>query len=152
MKKIKTYIIKFITTAISVVYILMPIHKEVKSTLHFISHSIEKSGFMLSHNHNQYLADDFKNSVVSHHEHEMIDILDYFIDEEHNNEDSKKPNTINNKVDKHFHSSKYMEQKLVSTKTSSVNYNYNEKIKDGFYAKIKIPPKATKIQLSLRIT
>jgi hypothetical protein len=126
----------------------MPIHKEVKSTLHIISHNLEMPSLIMTHTHDGSLKNNVKTVSVSKHEHKIIDLLDLFTDETDNNENSKIPNSIDIKIDKHFHTSKYVEHVFVLSKSLSIHTYYNEKIKDGFHTKIKIPPKSIKTQLS----
>lgn len=145
MKRLKGHIIKFVAIAISVIYMLMPIHKEVKSALHDVLHYLEMPDFVLSHNQDKNLNYKFQASTISYREHKLINLLDAFIGKKNNNEDSNKTHVVNVKIDKHFHDHKYKYQELIPTKTSSVIDHYKEKIKDDFYGKVKVPPKITSV-------
>lgn len=143
MKRLKIHIVKLSTFVIGMFYMLMPIHKEIKSVLHSISHSIEMSGFMQHHNHSQngHLKNAISELNIPEHDHKIISLLDYLIDAEDHRKESKKSNTKNLEIDKHFHLSKYLAIQRVLVKNALVNDNYKENIEDGFYSKIKIPPK-----------
>ncbi|GAA4882256.1 hypothetical protein GCM10023311_00410 [Flaviramulus aquimarinus] len=143
MKRIKIHIVKFVAIVISVIYMLMPIHKEVKSVLHSMSHYLQMPDMVLSHNQDQNLNYKTQTSNITFHQHKLIDLLDAFIGNKTNNEDSNKAHIFNIKIDKHFYDHKYKYQELISTKTSSIIDNYKEKIKDEFFGKIKVPPKIT---------
>lgn len=147
MKKLKTHIIKFTAIVISMIYLLMPIHKEVKITLHNISHFLEMPNVILSHNHNENLNYKVKSSTITYHEHKILDLLDALTNTDTSTKDSNKPYETNNKIDKHFHSLKYTILNRVSTK-SVVFYNYKEKLNNYFLKKIKRPPEKIKMQLS----
>ena len=148
MKRCKIHIVKFIAIVISIIYMLIPIQKELKSALHGISHFLQMPDHLISHNQNENLNYEVKVLTILYHEHKILDLLDAFTDKNNSANDSNKPNLVDSKIDKHFHSSKYKVIKLVTTKSSSVLDNYHEKVKDLFYKKIKRPPKKLKIQLS----
>lgn len=143
MKKIKTRIIKFSAIAIGVVYLLIPIHQEIKSVLHSLSHSIEMSGYSQHHDHGDqpHLENEFSEDNKRHHEHEIINILDYFTDASEHHKESKKTNTSDLEVDKHFYTSKYSVLKLVSIVNPLADDVYKESKIDCFYQKINVPPK-----------
>ncbi|WP_034045175.1 hypothetical protein [Wocania ichthyoenteri] len=148
MEKLKIHIIKFTAIVISVMYVLMPIHKEAKRVLHSISHFIEMPNAILSHNQNENLDYKVKTPTITYHEHKILDILDVFAEVNNDTEDSNKPSLVDSKIDKHFHSSKYKEQKLITSKSLAVIDSYTEKVKALFYRKIKVPPKTSNMQLS----
>ena len=60
-------------------YILMPIHKEVKTALHSVSHYLQMPEVVLSHDLNQNLDYKYK-PITSSHQHLIIDLLDCLID------------------------------------------------------------------------
>jgi hypothetical protein len=146
MIRLNIHIVKFSAVVISLIYILIPLHNELKSALHGMSHYLEMPDVVLSHNQNENL--NYKTSTNSFHGHKIIDLLDYLAEATNNNEDSNKANLVDNKIDKHFYSSKYKVLKLGFTKSTLVFDNYIEKLKEGFYEKIIDPPKAPILQLS----
>ncbi len=142
MKSFKIHIVKFIAIVISILYIFMPIHKEVKSMLHTMSHYLQMPNTVLSHNLDDNLDYKYSKSTISNHEHVLIDILDFFSDDNSQNTDSNKPGLVDISIDKHFRAPKFKVIRFVRTESLHV-IGYREKnIKKGFYRKIKIPPKA----------
>ncbi|MFD1613744.1 hypothetical protein [Gelatiniphilus marinus] len=148
MKKLKAHIIKFTAIAISVIYVFMPLHKEIKYVLHGISHALEMPDNVLSHNQNENLNYKFKKSKTRYHKHNILDLLDGLSVTGQHSKNSNMPNLVDNIIDKHYHNSKHQAQKLVATKSTTVIDSYKEKVKDLFYRKIKIPPKQLNVQLS----
>ncbi|MFD1162113.1 hypothetical protein [Hwangdonia seohaensis] len=140
MKTVKAHIIKFTAIAISVMYIFMPLHKEVKYVLHSISHALEMPDNLISHHHNENLNYKFKASTNRYHEHNILDLLDGLSDANSNTKNQNLPNVVDIKIDKHFHNSKFNIQELTVTKSSPVIDSYKEKVKALFYVKLKIPP------------
>ncbi|WP_298500292.1 hypothetical protein [uncultured Algibacter sp.] len=124
----------------------MPIHKEVKSTLHNISHYIQKPSVVLSHNKYENKKINIKKSTFSNHDHKIIDLLDYFIGLDNKNNNSNKPSLVDVKIDKHYYSPKYNLVRIIINESPFVFNNYNEELKDGFNRKIKVPPKAILMQ------
>tara|TARA_R110002049_G_scaffold309289_2_gene520262 strand:- start:45746 stop:46192 length:447 start_codon:yes stop_codon:yes gene_type:complete len=146
MENLKTHIIKLFALAIGMIYLLMPIHKEVKSVLHSLSHSIENLNFSIHHDHahthqHENLKKEFSEATVLHHKHKIINILDYLTEASDHHKESKNSKILDVEFDKHFHSSNYSAIKFPSNGNPSANDIYRENIKDGFYFKIKIPPK-----------
>jgi hypothetical protein len=146
MIRLNKHIVKFSAVVISLIYILMPLHNEFKSAFHSLSHYLEMPDVVLSHNQNENLK--YKTSTNSFHGNKIIDLLDYLADTTTNNDDTNKANLVDNKIDKHFYSSKYELLNLGCIKSTPVLVNYIEKIKEGFYEKIIDPPKAPIMQLS----
>jgi len=109
MKRLKIHIVKFLAIVISIVYLLMPIHKEVKSALHSMSHYVQMPDVIMSHNHNENQNYKFKESTLAHHEHQIIDLLDGIFDSDSNgSEDNQRESTtIEFKINKHITSNKY---------------------------------------------
>lgn len=140
MKKLKARIIKFTAIAISLMYVFMPLHKEVKYVLHGISHALEKPDNLISHNQNENLNYKFKVSKTKYHEHNILDLMDAFSELNNSTKNPNVPSIIDIKIDKHYHYSKNNIQKLTDTKSATVIDSYKEKLKDLFYRKIKIPP------------
>ena len=120
----------------------MPIHKEVKSTLHSISHYMQKPSVVLSHNKSENENYKIKKSTITNHDHKIIDLLDFFMGLDAQNNNSNKSALVNIKIDKHYYSPKYNLINVVTTESSSISGNYIEALKDGFNRKIKVPPKA----------
>lgn len=148
MKEIKKIIIKFAAIVISMIYLLMPIHKEVRSTLHSISHFLEMPNTIISHNQNENINYNLTASTITYHEHKILDLLNNLAEANTNTNEANKPDKVDNKIDKHFYSYKFKASKLISKKLLLVIDSYKEKVKDLFYIKIKIPPKQLNIQLS----
>jgi hypothetical protein len=145
MKSLKTHIIKLLAVTIGMIYLLMPMHKEVKHVLHSLSHSIENLS-LVHHDHDHH-HEDVKSKVseasVSHHEHKIINLLDYLTTAKNHHKESKNSKTLDVEFDKHFHSSKHTLLKLENIDNPLVKTRYKVSIKDGFYSKIEIPPKQT---------
>lgn len=141
MKKLKTHIIKLTAVAISVLYVFMPLHKEVKYVLHSLSHALEMPDNLMSHNQNENLDYKLKTTTNRYHEHNILDLLDGLSEPVNNTKNPNVPNPVDIKIDKHFHSSKYKVQKLQATKPSTAIDSYKEKSQDIFCIKIKIPPR-----------
>ncbi|MCF7568038.1 hypothetical protein L3X37_06620 [Sabulilitoribacter arenilitoris] len=130
------------------IYLLMPIHKEVRSTLHRISHFLEMPNTILSHNKYENINYNLTASAITYHEHKILDLLNNLTEANSKTNESNKPHVVISKIDKHFHLSKYGVLKLIETKSSLAIDCYKEKLKTLFYKKIKIPPKNISIQLS----
>lgn len=143
MKEIKRHVVKVVAIIISVIYLVLPIHNEVKSLLHSISHSLEMPNVVMSHNYQKHQVIDYEKSERTAHKHKLIDLLDYVFGADSSEKDSNKPYNLEHKVDKHFSSSNEVETMLVSALTESVNDNYKKRKKETFLKKIKIPPKTT---------
>ena len=141
MKRCKIHIVKFIAIVISIIYVLMPIHKELKSALHSISHFLQMPDHLISHNQNENLNYEVKVPTILYHEHKILNLLDAFTDANTSANESNKPNLVDSIIDKHFYSSKYSLPKLIETERLSVIDSYKENLNYLFYIKIKEPPK-----------
>lgn len=151
MKNIKTHIIKFIAIVISITYLVMPIHKEVKSTLHSISHFLEIPKNILSHDKKDNL--NYKTaSTFTYHEHKILDILDSFSKANTSDSDSNQQRIVISKIDKHYYTPKYKVSYFIETQLSRVIDCYKEKEKALFYKKIKIPPQKKYIQHIIKVS
>ncbi|MEW4924165.1 hypothetical protein [Algibacter sp. 2305UL17-15] len=141
MKQLKIHIIKFVAITMSIAYLIAPLHNEINSVLHFISHNLEKPSVLISHNFDINSEVKLMPSAISSHEHRIIDFIDtIFGEDDAEQKDSKQPNPKESKIDKHLSSFNYGLEKLFSTKRVSTTCCYTDKIQSGFYKKIKIPP------------
>lgn len=142
MKTTKRYIIKFVAVIISTIYVISPIHNEVKKVLHSISHSLEMFDITMSHHYKKHQAIRYKKATTStEHRHQIIDALDFLFGGNTTKKDSKEPYNLVDKLDKHISSSNDIKTKFNLSITQSANDNYLELKKEIFYKKIKIPPK-----------
>ena len=136
---------------ISITYLVMPIHKEVKSTLHSISHFLEMPKNILSHNKSENL--NYKTiSTFSYHEHKILDILDVLSKTNTSDSESNQQRVVFSKIDKHYYTSKYKVSNFTETQLNRVIDCYREKEKALFYKKIKIPPKKSYVQLCIKVS
>lgn len=139
MIRINRHIVKFLAVSISLIYVLMPLHNELKGMLHSVSHYLEMPNSVLSHNQDDNLNYKYKKTATSFHQHKIIDFLD-LIDSSTTTENSDVPNLVDNKIDKHFFSSTYRVLKQVLATSPPVLCDYTKKIKNGFHRKIIYPP------------
>ena len=142
MKSFKTHIVKWTATVMCLVYFISPLHNQIVSVLHSVSHHLSKPNFVLSHNHqfNHEITYHPVSSVLDH-DHKLIDLIDNILDSKSNSDDSNIPSIEDIIFDKHFCVSKYNYTSNAFDENLINSNFYLEKLSDKYFKKIKIPPK-----------
>ncbi|MEP3835998.1 MAG: hypothetical protein ABJM36_00020 [Algibacter sp.] len=104
LKILKSFIIKIAVIAISLCYVFGPSHHVVSQLLHSLSHGIESSRLFLTHSshhhHNHHTHTETEKTEV--HSHEIIEVIDKVLEGSNSENDSKKSEIVNFKLDKHL--------------------------------------------------
>jgi hypothetical protein len=108
------FAIKGIIVMMSLLYVLGPIHLEMKRFLHTTVHTLEMPDTILSHQKKSEVANIHHNiehkTVIAHHDHEVIDLVEKILKGADTRSESPDPLLTNHKIDKHISLRKSMSQ------------------------------------------
>lgn len=127
-------------------YLANPIHHQIRTVFHEISHLLEAPETVISHHlhttgHDHYAHEKDEHSMVSaDHQHTLLNLMDSIFDasDEQNSEDDTALLLI--KCDKHISSSQVILPKLFSLTTSQGTNAVEQKVKKGFLVHPEEPP------------
>lgn len=143
-KGLKPYIIKYLAILMGIFYLLNPLHQQINTVFHKISHGLDMPNFVVQHqtasaNHQMHVNHQHITEK-SLHEHVFLDFMNSFFytsNEENRSRDLFLP-TI--KVDKHLAPNWNIKSKIVVIQIGN-NYNMTRKnTLDGYSKKSVKPP------------
>ncbi len=150
-KGLKPFIIKTIIICMSVIYVFGPVHVEVNKFLHTITHGLEMPDYMISHK--DISNDDFNileihesdehKSVVTHHDHEFIELVEKILEGADQGNDSSDSKVISHKIDKHINLYEYDDSDEIIVWSLDIRHQFSEKEKricKGFLQGLREPP------------
>lgn len=108
-KGFKPFIFKFVVIAMSMCYVLGPLHKDISNLLHIVSHQLEMENSGVAHaslehtNHDQ--LHHFNSVSENHHSHKILDVLNHILEasntETNTDNDTENHEKLIKKIDKH---------------------------------------------------
>lgn len=130
---------KIIIVLMSLLYLLGPLHVEVNSLLHTITHTIEKPDTVLAHQKrtgivNAHKSIKHKNATLKH-DHKIIDLVDDILEGAEKDSESPEKQEISLKVDKHIRIQTNIakdEEILICSQKSSLWKTIKNKIEKGY--------------------
>lgn len=100
------FAIKGIIVMMSLLYVLGPIHLEMKRFLHTTVHTLEMPETILSHQKKSETVKIHDNiehkNVITHHNHEVIDLVEKILKGTNTRSESPDPLLTYHKIDKHI--------------------------------------------------
>jgi len=145
-KGLKPFAIKFMALCMGICYLANPMHEQIRTAFHEISHLLEAPKTPLSH-HSHGTGHDYDDHeggehtmVTADHQHTLLDLMDSIFDasDEQNPEDDTVLLLI--KCDKHISSQYVIQPKIVPLTTSQNTKAVEQKVKIGYLAHPEEPP------------
>ena len=152
-KGLKPFVLKYMALFMGICYLTNPLHEQIRTVFHQISHIVESPGTILSHpsdltNHKHSIHQDHEHhhvatDQVQHHEHKFLDLMQSLFgasDGEHPENDTLLPPI---KWDKHISSQDFILPQPIVLSTTSRDYGAIEKnVRKGYLALLYEPPQA----------
>lgn len=144
LKGFKPQITKPLAMLMAICYLLHPLHQQVKTVFHEITHALEAPANILKHS-----VDDKRNSMhVPHdhelvqkdHQHQLLEIWDTLFEKS----SSKTPSETyvdKFRIDKHLTNDSYELGTLVGATVKHKFWTDHEKLRNGYSKKQPDPPK-----------
>lgn len=145
-KGLKPFILKYVALVMGICYLANPVHRQISSVFHEISHVLESPETILSHpqqadHHHDTLKNGEHSLATTEHQHVLLDMMDSIFDasdEQHPEDDTA---LILIKCDKHIGSQHSFLPKIFSGITSQNANAVEQKVKIGYLSLPERPPK-----------
>jgi len=149
-KGLKPFVLKYMALFMGICYLANPLHQQIGSVFHEISHVLESPEAIAAHangGHHDYEVHGHDNHKATEHgmastdhQHDLLDLIDAIFDasDEQNPEDQTALILI--KCDKHISSQHYILQDILPLSTSHNPFLVEQKVKKGFLNLPKEPP------------
>ncbi|MDT7827319.1 hypothetical protein RQM65_01410 [Pricia sp. S334] len=143
----KPFLLKYMALLIGICYLANPMHRQISSVFHEISHVLESPETFLSHPHaadhdHGIHGDNEHRSVTTDHRHHLLDLIDSVFrasDEQHPGDDTA---LILIKWDNHIGSQRVILLKIVPLATSQNSIVIEQKVKTGYFTPPEEPPQS----------
>lgn len=147
LKDFRPILIKGMAVLMGVCYLVAPLHQQIGTVLHSVSHFFEMPGHVMSHD--SFLAhDSFKEHPhIAHekrandHDHGVLDFLDSIFEASNDEDDSQDGLTPQIKIDKHFVVTKHLVEKPFVLNRSNLFNEIVCKYSDGYSSELYNPPR-----------
>jgi len=138
-------LIKYIALVIALCYVLNPLHQQIGTAFHVVSHALEMPDTVLGHDSfsdNENTHYDHEHvTEASNHEHKLIKIIDSIFEASNTNESSKDTLLADFKFDKHI-TTDYWGQSVILPVRHSQNFKSIENsLKLGHSTILEEPPR-----------
>lgn len=144
LKGLKPLIVQRLALLIGICYLMNPLHQQIKSVFHEVSHALETPDYIMSHNastldyeshsHNDYQIDTLR------HEHQLIDFIDALFAASEENDGSEDSVLTQIKIDKHIATYQFHLQKDFDFRLLQKFWMPLEKSEAGYLQRLKEPP------------
>ncbi len=146
VKGLEPLLLKQVALLIGICYLIYPLHQQVRTALHTISHCLEIPGYIIphdtivgpegfSHVHNKHEI----NSM--YHNHYVLDLIDGIFKNINKKSESSETFLSKTKLDKYLFISRFELYKFVEPKIPHGFSIVQKKSLKGFFNKLKEPPK-----------
>lgn len=145
-KGLKPYLIKYMALFVGLLYLTNPIHRQIHTVFHEISHLLEAPETLLSHHshtieHNQGNHKDGEHILAgADHQHILLDLMDSLLDTSDKQNPADDTTLTLIKCDKHIGSQDYTLPKIIPFNTSQNRLMVEQKIRLGHFYIVKEPP------------
>tara|TARA_R110001632_G_scaffold230726_3_gene368474 strand:+ start:959 stop:1432 length:474 start_codon:yes stop_codon:yes gene_type:complete len=143
-KGLKPYIVRYLGILMGICYILNPLHQQINTVFHKISHGLDMPNFVIPHaNQSSYNKEHGSHHHLTEkglHDHVFLDLVNSLF--KTSNEENNSPDSFmfTIKMDKHLLSQWNIESKIIVV---TPNNNFNNSSKNtlkGFFTKSVKPP------------
>lgn len=147
LKEFRPILVKWIAVLMGICYLMAPLHQQIGTVLHSVSHFFEMPGHIMSHD--SFLDHDSfkKHKHMEHeiggtdHDHGIIDFLDSIFKASNDEDDSQDALTTKIKIDKHYVETQYLGQKHFDLNQSNDFSEIVCKYSDGYSNELYDPPR-----------
>lgn len=107
-KGLKPFVIRVLAVAMSLYYLLAPMHNELSKVLHIVAHQLEMPDNLLEHSNSKYFNylshDSHEIIMVSKepHHHPFLDLINTIVEATNMDNDAEHSNLPSYKIDKHI--------------------------------------------------
>lgn len=143
-KYFKPLMIRVLAVFMSVCYVLTPLHQQINTVLHSISHFLEVPVDVMSHNQIEFFEG---HQHVNHysfkvdHEHNLIDFLHSIFKASDNEDRSQESLATKLKIDKHFISSDCLIKRSLLMSSKNSFFDLVRPCIDGYSWELYAPPR-----------
>ncbi|WP_339704492.1 hypothetical protein [uncultured Kriegella sp.] len=147
LKDFRPILKKWIAVLMGICYLTTPLHQQIGTVLHSVSHFFEMPGHVMSHD-SFVDHDSFKEHLhieheigVNDHEHGILDFFDSIFKASNDEDDSKDAFITKIKIDKHFVVTKNLVQSHLVLNQSNHFSEIVCKYSDGYSHELYDPPR-----------
>ncbi|CAM3347353.1 hypothetical protein [Zobellia roscoffensis] len=138
-------LIKFMALVIACCYVFNPLHQQISSIFHEVSHVLEMPNTVMEHAPFSYEDDTHQShnhrSTDSTHEHKIIKILDTIFDGPDSNNSPEDTLLTDFKFDKHITTNNFLFNILPSVDSQENFKTVDGNLKLGYYFILEEPPR-----------
>ncbi|MEP3209522.1 MAG: hypothetical protein ABJN95_10055 [Maribacter sp.] len=144
LKGLKPLIVQRLALLIGICYLMNPLHQQINSVFHEVSHALETPDYIMSHKsatlaHESHSHNDYQIDTLQH-EHLLIDFIDSLFAASDENDGSDDSVLTQIKIDKHITTYQYHLQKEFNFRLLQKFWMALEKSETGYLSRLKEPP------------
>lgn len=145
-KGLKTLSLKWVALLIGVCYLTNPLHQQINTVLHTLSHSLEIPDYIISHDsvvgleytnhgHNEHVIDK------TQHDHAVLDFINIVFKTSKEKDGSDETLLSETKLDKHICTYQFQLMNCVEIKIPQSFFSTKNKSLKGYFKNPEEPPK-----------
>lgn len=142
-KGLKPLLIKRLALLMGICYLVNPLHQQINSVFHNVSHALEIPDYIMSHDsnyeHESYGHTDYQIGNLNH-DHEIVDFIDSVFDASDEDGGSEDSMLTEIKIDKHITTYQFQFQNNFNIAIFQNFWLSQEKLESGYLKRLKEPP------------